>query len=140
MRNGFLYNKIVLPYKKDKYFKIPFYFKRDGNVSIFYNDEFKAKQKRFTKSNSKQYFEFKINEDLDLDNKYFLEYSGNAEFKMFYPFPFETMDAFLTRIKDAKNSFILFEEATIFFSTRSCTLETSALTKSSPVIFSKSSI
>lgn len=45
-------------------------------------------------------------------------YDVNNEYSEIYNEPFLPYDEFMTKIKDVKNSFILFEEATIFFSTR----------------------
>ena len=81
MRNGFLYEKVILPYKKGKNFKVPLYHNKGTSVTIFHSNELKAKKKRFSSSKNKQYVEFKINQDLDLDNNYFLEYNDNAVIK-----------------------------------------------------------
>ena len=50
-----------------------------------------------------------------------LIYDINNEYKEIYPEPFEDFDVFLTRIADeqVRRTYILIEEATIFFSTRS---------------------
>lgn len=50
-----------------------------------------------------------------------LIYDINNEYQEEYPFPFEEFDVFLAKISDEKirRHYILIEEATIFFSTRS---------------------
>jgi len=59
----------------------------------------------------------KMIEKLDKSMKKHI-YDVNNEYSEFYQEPFIPYSDFMNKIKDVKNSFILFEEATIFFSTR----------------------
>lgn len=45
-------------------------------------------------------------------------YDVNAEYTEFYPYPFEDFQKFMQRTKDATNSILVYEEATIFFNNR----------------------
>lgn len=50
--------------------------------------------------------------------KKIIVYDPNAEYKEFYSSDFLSVSAFMDKVKNEKNAFILFEEATIFFSNR----------------------
>jgi hypothetical protein len=52
------------------------------------------------------------------ENREIFVYDPNADFLEFYQKPFTDEETFLKSVKNKKNSFILFEEATIFFSNK----------------------
>lgn len=113
MRNGFLYENLVLPFVKGKYYKVPFYHNKmdsDG-LAISYSDEMKVKRNRFSGSKKQQFVEFKFNEDIDLDNNYYLEYSGSGVSHKKINIKFTEKEFYLNNvdIKKGINSFDLFK-------------------------------
>lgn len=52
------------------------------------------------------------------ENRKIFVYDPNNDFKEFYNKPFTDEFTFLNSVKDVENSFLLFEEATIFFSNK----------------------
>jgi hypothetical protein len=55
-----------------------------------------------------------------IDNRPVFVYDVNNEYKAFYNDEFVKKEEFMLKVKNVKNSFIVFEEATIFFNNKAC--------------------